>query len=167
MIGIVIGALVIVAYLFLRRSKPGSGVVQLSHLKCTKCNSEFDYAWIPGGSLTSVRLGKSRLIRCPVCKKWSLFNIWDTRVDPKTHPNHLRIGPNQNFPSPPKPVCARTALNGDGRRILHRSISPSPNPHIPSLSKAKSSNAIGYKSVVTNWFNKSRLISDTSTRRKH
>ena len=93
MIGIIIGVLVVIIFLALSRSKPGTGVVQLSHLKCTKCNSEFDYAWIPGGSVTSIRLGNSRLTRCPVCKRWSLFNIWDTRVDPKTHPAHLRVGP--------------------------------------------------------------------------
>ena len=95
MLGVVIGLLAIIIFLIIARSrrKPVSEIIQLSHLKCRKCNAEFDYAWIPGGSLTSVRLGNSRLLRCPVCKRWAIFNIWDTKVDPKTHPHHLRIGP--------------------------------------------------------------------------
>lgn len=68
-------------------------VVQTSHLQCKKCGAEFDYRFVPGGSLTALRLGKSRYMRCPVCKKWSLFNIWDTRVDPNAHHCELTIGP--------------------------------------------------------------------------
>jgi DNA-directed RNA polymerase subunit RPC12/RpoP len=68
-------------------------IIQVAHLKCKKCGAEFDYAYLPGGSLTSIRLGKSRYMRCPNCKKWSLFNIVDTRVDPDTHHCELRVGP--------------------------------------------------------------------------
>lgn len=94
-IGVVILLVVIVFMAFARRGGVGGGVVQMAHLKCPKCNSEFDYSYIPGASFTSVRLGESRLIRCPVCHKWSMFNIWKTRVDPKTHQNlgHPRVGP--------------------------------------------------------------------------
>ena len=93
-IGIAIVILVIII-VFMARSRRGAvaGPVQLSHLKCTKCNSEFDYAFLPGGSFTSIRLGGSRYLRCPVCHKWSMFNIRDTRVDPKTHHCEKRIGP--------------------------------------------------------------------------
>lgn len=68
-------------------------VIQLSHLKCKKCGGEFDYAYLPGGSLTSIRLGNSRLLRCPICKKWSIFNIVNTRVDPDAHHCEIRVGP--------------------------------------------------------------------------
>ncbi len=95
--GIVVGAIVILVSVVLvvrvlaRTSV--AGLVRVSHLKCGKCGAEFDYAWIPGASFTSVRLGKSRLLRCPVCKKWSVFNIYDTTVDPKTHHCGIRVGP--------------------------------------------------------------------------
>ena len=95
-ISIVIAIVILVIIIaFMARSRRGAvaGPVQLSHLKCSKCNSEFDYAFLPGGSFTSIRLGGSRYLRCPVCQKWSMFNIWNTRVDPKTHHCEKRIGP--------------------------------------------------------------------------
>ena len=68
-------------------------IVQTSHLKCKSCGVEFDYEWIPASSFTSIRLGRSRYLRCPSCHKWSTFNIVSTRVDPNTHHCELRIGP--------------------------------------------------------------------------
>lgn len=52
-----------------------------SKLKCPKCDHEFVYEWIPGASLTSIRIGKSRYMKCPNCHKRSLFNVWDTRIE--------------------------------------------------------------------------------------
>jgi hypothetical protein len=94
----IIAASIIVAIVVLFivvRTKAGSrsSVVQLSHLNCRKCGAQFDYAWIPGGSLTSIRLGNSRYLRCPVCKKSSVFNIWNTKVDPKSHHCEIKVGP--------------------------------------------------------------------------
>ncbi|MDG6988450.1 MAG: hypothetical protein JRN21_03900 [Nitrososphaerota archaeon] len=68
-------------------------VVQTSHLKCKKCGVEFDYRWVLGGSFSAVRLGKSRYFRCPSCKRSSVFNIYDTKVDPATHHCELTVGP--------------------------------------------------------------------------
>jgi hypothetical protein len=68
-------------------------IVQLSHLKCKKCGVEFDYAYVPGASFTSIRLGNSRFLKCPSCGKWSIFNLSKTRVDPETHHCELRVGP--------------------------------------------------------------------------
>jgi DNA-directed RNA polymerase subunit RPC12/RpoP len=87
---VVIAILVVFAPRMMARS---SRIVPLSHLKCTKCGTEFDYAWIPFVSFTSIRLVKWRYLRCPVCMKWSVFNIWDTRVDPETHHCNIRVGP--------------------------------------------------------------------------
>ena len=95
-IGIIIAIVIIVVVVSLMsvaRRRGAGGAVLLSHLKCKKCNSEFDYAFLPGGSFTSLRLGNSRYLRCPVCHKLSIFNIWDTRVDPKTHHCERKIGP--------------------------------------------------------------------------
>ena len=94
-IGVVILVLVVLFMIFARRGNRMGGVVQMAHLKCPKCNSEFDYEYVPGASFTSIRLGESRFLRCPVCHKWSMFNVWKTRVDPETHKSlgHLKVGP--------------------------------------------------------------------------
>jgi len=81
-IAVIIAAIAILFVLARTRMARSSCIVPLSHLKCNKCGTEFDYAWIPGASLTSLRLLNSRYLMCPVCKKWSVFNIWNTRVDP-------------------------------------------------------------------------------------
>ena len=91
-VGIVVLVVIILALAVSRRGEAG-GLIQQSHLKCPKCSIEFDYAYLPGASFTSVRLGGSRFLRCPNCHKWSVFNIWKTRVDPKTHHCDLRVGP--------------------------------------------------------------------------
>jgi uncharacterized C2H2 Zn-finger protein len=91
-IGIVVLVLIVVVLAASRRDAVG-GPIQMSHLKCPKCGKEFDYAYLPGASMTSVRLGGSRFLRCPNCRKWSVFNMWKTRVDPKTHHCDLRVGP--------------------------------------------------------------------------
>ena len=68
-------------------------IILVSHLRCKKRGVEFDYSYVPGGSLTSFRLGRSRFMRCPNCKKWSVFNLVDTRIDPNTHHCELQFGP--------------------------------------------------------------------------
>ena len=56
-----------------------------SRLTCPKCGQSFDYDWVPLASFSAVRLGTSRYLECPLCHKWSTFNIWDTRVvNPRT-----------------------------------------------------------------------------------
>jgi hypothetical protein len=60
-----------------------------SHLRCPKCEKEFDFDYVPGASFTALRLGKSRYMACPLCHRWSLFNLADTRVPnepPQTSP---------------------------------------------------------------------------------
>jgi uncharacterized C2H2 Zn-finger protein len=97
MIGAIIGVVIIIVIIFIlfyARRGELSGLTMLSHLKCPKCNSEFDYEYIPGASMTSLRLGGSRYLQCPVCHKWSVFNLRKTRVDPETHPkDHPKVGP--------------------------------------------------------------------------
>ncbi len=91
--GIIIAVIIVGIGLLFVFAPRLSRIVQLSHLKCIRCGAEFDYAWIPFLSFTSVRLIKWRCFMCPVCRKWSLFNIWDTRVDPEIHHCDIRIGP--------------------------------------------------------------------------
>lgn len=64
------------AYVYLRGRRLGTrGYVQRSHLTCPKCRREFDYDWVPGASFTSVRLVKGRYMACPLCHRWSYFDI--------------------------------------------------------------------------------------------
>jgi hypothetical protein len=74
-------AVVFWVFILLRGRRVGTkGFVQRSRLTCPKCHKEFDYDWVPGGSVASVRLGMSRYMVCPLCHKWSVFNVYDTLV---------------------------------------------------------------------------------------
>jgi len=44
-------------------------------LTCPKCGGQFEYQFVWGASLTAVRLGTSRYMRCPLCQKWALFRL--------------------------------------------------------------------------------------------
>ncbi|MGI0129814.1 MAG: hypothetical protein ACREDE_08855 [Thermoplasmata archaeon] len=48
---------------------------QTRPLTCPKCGSAFDYEFIPGASMTAIRLGNSRYMRCPICRKFSVFKM--------------------------------------------------------------------------------------------
>lgn len=86
---------VLLAFMFwgVRWTGPSGNGPFLSHLVCEKCGGQFDYAWVPGMSLTSIRWFNSRYMACPVCGRPSMFDIWDTRVDPETHHCNIQIGP--------------------------------------------------------------------------
>ena len=59
-------------------------------LTCPHCHREFDYDWYPGASLSAVRLGDRRYLKCPLCGKWGTFDIYHTIVrrpgDPPASP---------------------------------------------------------------------------------
>jgi hypothetical protein len=44
-------------------------------LLCSKCGGSFDYEYIPGASLTAIRLGNARYMRCPICQRFSVFKM--------------------------------------------------------------------------------------------
>jgi uncharacterized C2H2 Zn-finger protein len=44
-------------------------------LRCPHCQQVFDYAFVPGASVTAVRLGTSRYMRCPLCDRFALFSL--------------------------------------------------------------------------------------------
>lgn len=78
-IGLVLIAVIIYGFILRRGHQLGTrGLVQRSRLTCSKCGREFDYDWAPGASLTAVRLGTGRYMACPLCHKWSYFNLYDT-----------------------------------------------------------------------------------------
>ncbi len=59
---------------------PKFGPHYTSRLTCPKCGKTFDYQWLPGGSFSAVRLGTKRYMKCPLCGKWSTFDIVSTIV---------------------------------------------------------------------------------------
>jgi len=50
-------------------------------VKCPKCKKTFEYVFIPGGSLTSMRLGRYRYMKCRRCGKFATFDLL-TNLDP-------------------------------------------------------------------------------------
>ena len=78
-IPVLLVGVVLIAYTFALRSK----YHYTSALTCSKCNQSFEYKWIPGGSFSAIRLGKNRYLKCPLCGKWSNFNVVDTRIPKK------------------------------------------------------------------------------------
>jgi hypothetical protein len=51
------------------------GLLQHSRLTCPKCSRTFDYSWVPGAALTALRLGRGRYMACPLCHRWSVFDL--------------------------------------------------------------------------------------------
>ena len=76
-VSVAVIVVLIVIYLVFPRVK---GLHYTSRLTCPKCGKQFDYNWVPGGSLSSVRLGSERYLSCPNCHGWSTFEIFKTRI---------------------------------------------------------------------------------------
>lgn len=76
-LGIGLGVIIVVFAIYVLALR--SSHHYTSTLTCPKCKSTFEYKWIPLTSFTSVRLGTSRYLQCPVCHEWSTFNITATR----------------------------------------------------------------------------------------
>jgi len=74
-------------------------------LRCPHCQEEFDYAFVPGASVTAVRLGTSRYMRCPLCHRYAVFSL---RAPP--------AGASSASPTP----LVRTAPRFSDRRTLAR-----------------------------------------------
>ena len=47
----------------------------MSKLECGKCGYRFNYEFMPGMSVDSMRLGIDRYMRCPECRRWSRFSL--------------------------------------------------------------------------------------------
>jgi hypothetical protein len=86
-VGLLVGGAVVVllvafyVWVYLRnRAARSPGIVTRSRLTCPKCRRTFDYDYIPGASFSTVRLGTSRYMRCPLCRRWSRFELAANRV---------------------------------------------------------------------------------------
>ena len=63
-------------WLALTKRRTGSyGIVQRSRLTCPRCHGTFDFEWVPGAALSAVRLGSRRYMACPLCHRWSAFDL--------------------------------------------------------------------------------------------
>jgi hypothetical protein len=85
----VVAVILALYFLQIRRRNRRTGsrsYVQHSRLTCPKCQGTFDYTWYPGAALTAVRLGDDRYMACPLCHKWSVFNIMDAPAPPSDAP---------------------------------------------------------------------------------
>ncbi len=80
--GVLIVLLVVFyVWVYLRNKSMGrAGMVSRSRLHCPKCGETFDYDYIPGASVTALRLGTGRYMACPLCHKWSTFELHATQV---------------------------------------------------------------------------------------
>ena len=84
-VAVVLLALLVGFYVWVvrRNRREGTpGLVTRSRLTCPKCQKTFDYDYLPGASVTTVRLGTSRYMRCPLCHRWSVFDLSSSRVSP-------------------------------------------------------------------------------------
>jgi len=50
-------------------------------LRCPHCHEEFDYDFVPGMSVTALRLGTSRYMRCPLCRRWGKFPLTGSNLE--------------------------------------------------------------------------------------
>jgi hypothetical protein len=94
-LGLAVAAVVIVAlglyywWVYRRNRSLGTpGIVSRVRLTCPKCHQTFDFDFIPGASISALRLGTSRYMACPLCHRWSTFDMNSTRVPagPTDHP---------------------------------------------------------------------------------
>lgn len=99
-LAVVVVAVVVYSLILSRGRELGTrGVVQRSHLRCPKCQQEFDYDWVPGASFTAIRLGPSRYMSCPLCRRWSTFDLYGNLVARTPSPSSGGHHP----PGPPEP----------------------------------------------------------------
>ncbi len=62
------------------RALGSPGIVSRARLVCPKCRQTFDYDFVPGAAVTAIRLGRSRYMACPLCRRWSTFDLSSTRI---------------------------------------------------------------------------------------
>jgi hypothetical protein len=75
---VIVGVVVVVYLVWVLASNRRAGASGLSRsvrLTCPKCQGLFDYTLVPGASATSLRLGVSRYMSCPLCHSWSVIRV--------------------------------------------------------------------------------------------
>ena len=59
---------------------PRYGPHYVSRLTCPICQRGFNFHWVPGATLTSLRYGNRRRLKCPYCGQVNHFDIASTRI---------------------------------------------------------------------------------------
>ncbi|MGD6810939.1 MAG: hypothetical protein ACQCN3_14670 [Candidatus Bathyarchaeia archaeon] len=78
---------VVIGFVILFILLPRYGPHYKSRLVCPNCKKVFNFHWIPGATLTSLRYGNRRRLKCPYCHQVNTFDIAKTRVSqPKNKP---------------------------------------------------------------------------------
>jgi len=72
--------LVIVGFFVFFILLPRYGPHYTSRLICPSCKKAFNFHWVPGATLTSLRYGNRRRLKCPYCRQVNTFDIATTRV---------------------------------------------------------------------------------------
>jgi hypothetical protein len=81
--GVVLVAILVGFYAWVyrrNRARGTSGLITRSRLVCPKCGGTFDFDYLPGASVTALRLGTSRYMACPLCSRWSVFELRRTQI---------------------------------------------------------------------------------------
>ncbi len=80
-IALVVLLVLFYGYVYRRNRALGApGLVSRVRLVCPKCRQTFDYDFVPGASISAVRLGTSRYMACPRCRRWSIFDMTASRI---------------------------------------------------------------------------------------
>jgi len=72
--------IIIIGYFVVFILLPRYGPHYKSKLVCPKCRKVFNYHWVPGASLTALRYGNRRRLKCPYCSEVNIFDVASTRV---------------------------------------------------------------------------------------
>ncbi len=91
----VLSPVIVIGFIVFFILLPRYGPHYTSRLTCPNCKKTFNFHWVPGATLTSLRYGNKRRLKCPYCHTKSTFDIVRTRIS-KT----------QTAPTPkPKPIA--------------------------------------------------------------
>jgi hypothetical protein len=76
----ILAPLAAIGFIILFILLPRYGPHYTSKLVCPNCRKAFNFHWVPGATLTSLRFGNRRRLKCPYCHQVNTFDIASTRV---------------------------------------------------------------------------------------
>jgi hypothetical protein len=83
--------IIVVGFTVLFILLPRYGPHYTSRLVCPNCKRQFFYHWVPGATITNLRYGNKRHLKCPYCHVQSTFEIAHTRISkPKQQKNVVK-----------------------------------------------------------------------------
>jgi hypothetical protein len=76
----ILSPIVVIGFIVFFILLPRYGPHYTSRLICPNCRKHFYFHWVPGATLTSLRYGNKRRLKCPYCHTKSTFDIVRTRI---------------------------------------------------------------------------------------